>query len=330
MTSLKLRTTVEHILRHLPKPSNQKQVPLFVGLCGPQGSGMDFRSKTTLTQQIATELQSPPYNLKVVSFSVDDLYLPFERQLKVASSNPGNRLLQYRGNAGTHDVTLGQKTFATLLKAHNQFLQSRIVVPVPIPQYNKASKNGRGDQVPIDQWPKVLPPYDVILFEGWMLGFKPLSEQDLKKAYYASPDHSHVRKFDVQEIVTVNEYLRLWEKQIYPYLDVFIHIDTEDINFVYDWRWEQEEHLRRLVNNPDAGLTREEVQDFVDRFMPSYELYLPRLRKENVFVGLPELDNSVQELKMSHPETRGRHLKLQINKSRDMSSSMLVNLKNNL
>ncbi|ORX89495.1 P-loop containing nucleoside triphosphate hydrolase protein [Basidiobolus meristosporus CBS 931.73] len=319
MASPKLRTAVDHILRHLPKPGNHKQLPLVVGLCGPQGSG-----KTTLTRQLVTTLQGSPYNLNVVSFSVDDLYLPFERQCEVASSNPKNRLLQYRGNAGTHDLDLGQLTFERLLKSHDQYVRKHIADPVPIPQYNKASRNGRGDQEPLSNWPKVSPPYDIILFEGWMLGFKALPEQELRNIYARSPANSHVRKFNIEEIIPVNDYLRSWSLQVYSYLDVFIHIDTEDIDFVYDWRWEQEEHMRSVANNRNIGLTSEEVKDFVDRFMPAYELYLPRLRNTNLFVDLPEPNRSIKT------QPWGRHLRLLIDKNRNMLSSTLVDGKSNL
>ena len=44
-----------------------------------------------------------------------------------------------------------------------------------MPRYNKAAHEGRGTRAPEDTWPRVKGPLDLILFEGWMLGFQPVS-----------------------------------------------------------------------------------------------------------------------------------------------------------
>ena len=43
-----------------------------------------------------------------------------------------------------------------------------------VPRYNKAAHEGRGTRAPEDTWPRVKGPLDLILFEGWMLGFQPV------------------------------------------------------------------------------------------------------------------------------------------------------------
>ena len=42
-----------------------------------------------------------------------------------------------------------------------------------IPQYNKSLNNGKGDRVDPSKYRKVDGPIDLVIVEGWMLGFKP-------------------------------------------------------------------------------------------------------------------------------------------------------------
>lgn len=60
--------------------------------------------------------------------------------------------------------------------------------------------------------------------------------------------------------------------------DAFLHIDSENTEYVYDWRLEQEEHLRLTRGDPNAGMTKEQVVRFVDAYYPAYELYSEGLR----------------------------------------------------
>jgi len=43
-----------------------------------------------------------------------------------------------------------------------------------VPRYDKSAFGGAGDRAPEDTWPAVAGPLDVVLFEGWMLGFSPV------------------------------------------------------------------------------------------------------------------------------------------------------------
>ena len=56
-----------------------------------------------------------------------------------------------------------------------------------IPQYNKAAFNGQGDRVPEDEWQKVNVEgrnvVKMVVFEGWSVGFRPLSDEALEKKW---------------------------------------------------------------------------------------------------------------------------------------------------
>ena len=56
---------------------------------------------------------------------------------------------------------------------------------VRVPRYDKTAFSGRGTRAPEDDWPSVAAPLDVVLFEGWMLGFAPVGAE---AARAVSPD----------------------------------------------------------------------------------------------------------------------------------------------
>ena len=91
-----------------------------------------------------------------------------------------NRLLQVRGNAGTHDLQLGRETLEALQNAGSPD------VDIAVPRYDKSKNEGRGDRAERASWPHVQGPIDIILFEGWMLGFPPVSEADVAKVGLSS------------------------------------------------------------------------------------------------------------------------------------------------
>ena len=49
---------------------------------------------------------------------------------------------------------------------------------------------------------------------------------------------------------------------------------VEDINVVYEWRLQAEKMMRA---SGKSSLTDDQVADFVSRFMPAYQTYLPHL-----------------------------------------------------
>lgn len=89
-----LKQLAQHRARHTAAaPGGAPSPALVLGISAPQGCG-----KTTLVEQL--QLLMAHEGVSAASVSIDDFYLSFADQSKLAQAAPDNKLLQYRGNAG--------------------------------------------------------------------------------------------------------------------------------------------------------------------------------------------------------------------------------------
>lgn len=241
----------DQILRHRSKFNDGDEIPpLVIGVSAPQGSG-----KTTLVFALDYLFRRSDRN--AATLSIDDFYLTAEEQAKLRSQNPGNALLEFRGNAGSHDLQFSIDTLASLSKLTKKGMKMKL------PRYNKSANGGRGDRADPSTWPEVEGPIEVVLFEGWMLGFKPLPNEVVKAV---DP---------LLEVVNKNleAYHDAWDK----FVGAWIIIKIKDPNCVYQWRLQAEVAMRE---DGKPGMSDEEVLDFVSRYLPAYKAYLPTLYSE--------------------------------------------------
>ncbi|GAX73913.1 hypothetical protein CEUSTIGMA_g1363.t1 [Chlamydomonas eustigma] len=229
---------------------------MILGISAPQGCG-----KTTLVEQL--ELLLAWKGLRAASVSIDDFYLTYKDQTALALENNENKLLQYRGNAGSHDLSLGTNTLIALRDLRSEGSTMKV------PRYEKSAYAGRGDRADISTWPSVTGPLDVILYEGWMTGFTPLADDS--QALAVNPD-----------LVKVNRLLRSYPSTLDSLVDSWLVIKVGDKQWVCKWRLQAEE---RMKASGKAGMTEDQVADFVSRYMPAYEAYLPTLYKKGPSTG---------------------------------------------
>lgn len=104
-------------------------------------------------------------------------------------------------------------------------------------------------------------PIDIVLFEGWMLGFSPIDDDDL---------YNHKAVHEYPGLVAVNSLLGQY-KSLHYACDAWIVLALDSVDCVYRWRLEAE---HKMIAGGKTGMTDEQVRDFVDRFMPAYHLYL--------------------------------------------------------
>ncbi|CAN1234916.1 D-glycerate 3-kinase, chloroplastic [Linum perenne] len=122
--------------------------PLVIGFSAPQGCG-----KTTLVSALAHLFDIT--GRKSATISIDDFYLTAEDQGKLREANPGNALLELRGNAGSHDLPFSVETLTSLCKMTKEGMKMKL------PRYNKSAYNGKGDRADPSAWPEVEGPLNL-------------------------------------------------------------------------------------------------------------------------------------------------------------------------
>jgi len=164
---------------------------------------------------LETTLQAPPYNLPTITLSIDDLYLTRDAQVSLASAHPLNPLIQHRGEPSTHDVALGAELFRELRHKGSD---------IRIPFYDKSLHDGKGDRALEEDWRTVNgkghAKVEVVIFEGWCVGFRPLTEQEVKQKWKQAVDEEatitggtkgRLGKQRLEDILFVNEALRQYD-----------------------------------------------------------------------------------------------------------------------
>ena len=229
---------------HLHKQLTTYGQPGFiVGINAPQGGG-----KSTLTSYLVQLFGWS--GLRAVTLSIDDFYLTRAQQVRLASDFPDNPYLQQRGYPGTHDVSLGAEILSRLKQAEPGARLS-------LPRYDKSQHQGQGDRAPVTQWTEIELPVDIVLVEGWMLGFRPLSPSSVTDPH-------------LQQINRLLDQYTHW----HSLLDSFVYIRPDDPSHVLDWRSEAEE---RMKAKGLPGMSASEVRAYAEKFLPAYRLYGPQL-----------------------------------------------------
>jgi len=184
-------------------------------------------------------------HLKLANLSLDDLYLSHQRLEEVAKTNPKNPLLIGRGQAGTHDLELGIKVLKEL-KGSKEGSQ------VKIPVFEKSLFEGQGDRLSESEWVSVEGKVDVVIFEGWMLGFHSISNERLeelcklsrkqaKKELRLDYDEAFYLGLKEESLRVVNEGLREYEEGLWKEIDTFLELRPERMGYVWEWRLEVSE-----------------------------------------------------------------------------------------
>jgi D-glycerate 3-kinase len=192
-------------------------------------------------------------------------------------------------------MTLARQFFSALMRGE----------PTRVPQYDKSAFSGLGDRLPESKWTPVNGPgqrrVQVVVLEGWCVGFRALDPAVVEAKWRASSRTLH--NHQLEHLLFINEQLRAYDA-VTSLFDAFIHIDAEDTEYVYDWRIQQEQDLRR---DRGAGMTDQQVVKFVDAYYPAYELFSDGVRS-----GL---------FPASQP---GRQLRLVVGKDRSVQEKIVL------
>ncbi len=221
--------------------------PFVQGILGGQGTG-----KTTLGQLLTVLLHH--LGLNALNWSLDDLYKTFSDRQALQAQDP--RLI-WRGSPGTHDVALGIETL-------DQLRQPTSGQVISIPRFDKSLHHGAGDRIS----PEPVQNIDVILFEGWFVGFQPIDPAAFDQApppIFTEADRIFARDMNA----CLHDYLPLWQR-----LDSLWVLHLPDYRLSKQWRKQAEQQMK-ATGKP--GMSDAEIDRFVDYFWRSLHpaLFMP-------------------------------------------------------
>ncbi|HWW27981.1 MAG TPA: kinase, partial [Caulobacter sp.] len=130
-----------------------------------------------------------------------------------------------------------------------------------LPRFDKATD----DRTPVEAWPVVAGPIDIVLFEGWCVGARPEPAQAL-----AAPVNALERERDPDGVWRghVNAALAGPYRTLFARLDLLVLFTAPDFETVLAWRREQEAKLRDRLAAMGEGraMTDDEVAVFVQHY----------------------------------------------------------------
>ncbi len=208
-------------------------------IAGLQGSG-----KSTLAAQVGA--MAARRGLRVATLSIDDVYLGRRERLRLARDV--HPLLATRGPPGTHDVALACDVLDRLRAGGH----------VRLPRFDKLADT----RLPPSRW-KPVSAADLVLFEGWFLKTPPQAPGELRESLNAverdeDPDGSWRRHCND---ALAREYPTLWSR-----LDRLLFLQPPGFEIVPGWRWEQEAAMQANAPSPRRGMSRPQMDRFVQLF----------------------------------------------------------------
>ncbi len=209
---------------------------ILIGINGSQGSG-----KSTMSLFLEEMLRAD-FGVNAAVLSLDDLYLTkAERQRLATEVHP---LLATRGVPGTHDVELGHSVIERALSGQGGLM---------LPRFDKSTD----DRLPRSEWPTIEAPLDVLLFEGWCVGARPVPPEVLVEPINAL---EAVEDADGRWRTFVNDQLAGPYRALFGSLDLAVMLRAPNFNQVVAWRLLQE---RKLVERTGKGMDTAAVVQFI-------------------------------------------------------------------
>jgi D-glycerate 3-kinase len=232
-----------------------KKNPLIIGLAGGQGSG-----KTTISS-ILTLILKKYFKLNVFKVSIDDFYK--SRKDRKSLSKNKHPLLMTRGVPGTHDINLILNFFKKIKDKNFETFQ--------IPKFNKAID----DRCSKSLWQKIKIKPDVIIFEGWCVGARAQTNNQLKKPINSLEKvHDQGAKWRTH----VNNQLKTKYKTLFNQLDGLLYLKAKNFSLLREWRIKQERKLRLQTKNK-KNLKIMSSGDIIN-FMQTYQRITQQMFKD--------------------------------------------------
>jgi len=233
--------------------------PFIQGILGGQGTG-----KTTLATVLQLILNRLGY--RTLTLSLDDLYKTYAERQRLQQNDP--RFI-WRGPPGTHDVELG-------IELLDQLRQPQPNSPIMVPRFDKSAWRGAGDRTTPEQVENV----DVVLFEGWFVGVRPIDPTLFDGPTPAPIDTASDRTFARDMNERLKDYLPLWDR-----LDRLMVLSPTDYRLSQQWRRQAEQEM---IATGKSGMTDLQIDRFVEYFWKSLhpELFITPLTRNSTYLDL--------------------------------------------
>ena len=205
-------------------------------IAGSQGSG-----KSSLSKLIKLYLEKFCYK-SVVIISMDDFYLSKSQRTQLSKNI--HPLFLTRGVPGTHDLELMNKKIKQIL--NKEF-------PIYLPIFDKVSDSRKRT------YKRVLKA-DVVIFEGWCAGARPVHLN------YLHENFNNLEKHKDKNFIwrnSYNKYLNEYQK-LFSQFNFFIYFQFNQWDHVLNWKYKQELELRD--KKKDLGLKK-----YLREFIQYYE-----------------------------------------------------------
>ena len=205
-------------------------------IAGSQGSG-----KSSLSKLIKLYLEKFCYK-SVVIISMDDFYLSKNQRTQLSKNI--HPLFLTRGVPGTHDLELMNKKIGQIF--NKEF-------PIHLPIFDKVLDTRKRT------YKKVLKA-DVVIFEGWCAGARPVDLNYLQKNF------NNLEKYKDKNFIwrnSYNKHLNEYQK-LFSQFNFFIYFQFNQWDHVLNWKYKQELELRD--KKKDLGLKK-----YLREFIQYYE-----------------------------------------------------------
>ncbi len=247
-----------------------KSKPYYIGLAGGQGTG-----KTTISSILKIILINY-FKLNVFKISIDDFYKT--RKDRINLSKRIHPMLLTRGVPGTHDIKMMLDFFKNSKK--KKFKKMKL------PLFDKSID----DRLPKKKWYEIKKRPDVIILEGWCVGAKAQTNQEIKKSMN-SMEKTMDKQLKGRKFVNYN--LQTSYKKLFKQLDTLLYLKASNFNQLRKWRLKQEKKLKIQTKNK-KNLKIMDKKDVIS-FMQTYQRIT-----ENMFKNVPKYASIVMNLNSSH------------------------------
>jgi D-glycerate 3-kinase len=218
---------------------------VVVGLCGVPGCGVS-------ALRAAIRRRARKGGLKVVSLSLDDFSLTAEEREAIARII--HPLCKTRGVPGTHDIDLARAVLDGLRDRRR----------VALPMFDRR----RDVRRPVDEWPFVEGPVDLIVLQGWCVGAVPESDCKL-----ARPINTLEQNEDPNGVWRrhANRVLGDSYQKLFREMDLLLMVTAPSFAAICRWRKQEETWLRRAAARKHIHVSQLMSSRQIDRALSQYE-----------------------------------------------------------